>query len=116
MARDCQLSTREGRPERPFQGWRVEEERIWEVLSFRNCVLHCREELGSFVVCVVVFEIISRDWVARQAETFFLVAIARLKNLFLAQQQENVQIALSIIFKKCELNFELSTGGFFPFI
>jgi hypothetical protein len=72
MARGCQLSTREGGPERPLQGWRVEEKRIWEVLSFRNCVLHHRRELGSFVVGVVVFEIISRDWDARQAETFFL--------------------------------------------
>jgi len=72
MARDCQLSTREGGLEQPLQGWRVEEERIGEVLSFRNRVLHRREEWGSFVVCVVVSEIIYRGCDARQAGTFFL--------------------------------------------
>jgi len=41
------------------------------VLLFRSRCAHRRAELGSFVVGVVVFEIVCPDWDARQAETFF---------------------------------------------
>ena len=55
---------------------------------FRSRIAHHREVLGSFVVGAVVFEIISRDWDSRQAETFFAGGDRKAEKSLSGRQEE----------------------------